>query len=68
LLAVENLTEWEKSDERRKETEFTAVIVTVVAELLRFFICVPIAFITLFTHKTTIAKYTYALQQWLNQQ
>lgn len=47
---------------------WTAVIVTVVAELLRFFICVPIAFITLFTHKTTIAKYTYALQQWLNQQ
>ena len=37
----------------------TAVIVTVVAELLRFFICIPIAFITLFTHKTTVAKYTY---------
>ena len=37
LLTVENLTEWEKSDERRKETEFTAVIVTACID--NFFGC-----------------------------
>ena len=37
MLTVENLTEWEKSDERRKETEFTAVIVTACID--NFFGC-----------------------------
>lgn len=46
----------------------TAIIVTIITELLRFIVCIPIAFITLFTHKATIAKYTYALEQWANQQ
>lgn len=40
MLAVENLTEWEKSDERRKETEFTAVIVTACIDNFSVAVCI----------------------------
>lgn len=45
----------------------TFLIVTVVLEFLKFMIAMPIAFVTLFTHKSTIAKYKLALANWQKQ-
>ena len=36
------------------------VIVTIVVEAIKFLITIPIAFITIFTHRSTIKKYTLA--------
>ncbi|NQP55008.1 hypothetical protein HO912_06770 [Streptococcus suis] len=39
------------------------IIVTAITEVLKFWIVVPIAFITLFTHKSTIRKYNQLVDQ-----
>ena len=58
-MTVENLTEWEKSDERRKETEFTAVVVTACID--NFFGCSLYSFKDWWTDDRLICKLDFYL-------